>query len=141
MSKLFGVSIDSLLDNKIDIPLLVLHEKIKLKDYGKGLNNQHKNLINKNFDETWKVYVLTCDDKVGSAGSVVDFLTMDISTLVNATFSYKTQYYLAVKGNYRLFVCISKDSFDVKALPSDTNVKKFNLDNKTYKAFSEFKRY
>lgn len=140
MSRLFGISIDTLLDNESDVSLMVLHQEINIKDYGKGITEQHKNLINKNFDDSWKVYVLTFDNKFGSAEDIVDTLTWGFSSITNVISAFKTSHYLAVKENYKLFVSISKKSIDIKSLNSNTNIKKFNLDNKTYFNFGEFKR-
>ena len=140
ISKLFGTSIDSLLDNETDIPLMVLHQEINLKDYGKGINEQHTNLLKKNFDESWKIYILTFDNKTGSAEDIVDLLTWGFSSITNVISAFKTTPYLAVKDNYKLFVTISKNSIDIKSLNSNINIKKFNLDNKTYYNFGELKR-
>lgn len=140
MSRLFGISIDTLLDNESDVPLMVLHQEINIKDYGKRNTEQHKNLINKNFDDSWKVYVLTFDNKFGSAEDIVDTLTWGFSSITNVISAFKTSHYLAVKENYKLFVSISKKSIDIKSLNSNTNIKKFNLENKTYFNFGEFKR-
>lgn len=140
MSKLFAISIDSLLDNESDIPLMLLHQEINIKDYGKGITEQHKNIINKNFDNSWRVYVLTFTNKTGSAEDIVDTLTWGLSSITNVISAFKTSHYLAVKENKKLFVSISKKMIDVKVLNSDTNIKKFNLDNKTYFNVCEFKR-
>lgn len=140
ISKLFGISIDTLLDNKSDIPLMVLHQEINLKDFGKGLTEQHKNLLNKNFDESWKVYVLTFDNKLFSAEDIVDTLTWGFSSITNVISAFKETPYLVVKDDYKLFVTITKNSIDIKRLNTDTNIKKFNLDNKTYYNMAEMKR-
>ena len=140
ISKLFGTSIDCLLDNETEIPLMVLHQEINLKDYGKGINEQHKNLLNKNFDASWKIYILTFDNKTGSVEDIVDTLTFGFSSITNIISAFKTIPYLVVKDDYKLFITISKNSMDIKSLNSNINIKKFNLDNKTYYNLGELKR-
>lgn len=140
MSNLFGISIDALLDHQTEIPLMVLHQEINIKDFGKGITEQHKNIINKNFDSSWKVYVLTFDNKAFSAEDIVDTLTWGFSSITNVISAFKTFHYLAVKDNCKLFVSISKKSIDIKYLNLETNIKKFSLGNKTYFNVAELKR-
>ena len=140
LSKLFGVSIDSLLDNDADMPLVLLHQEINISDFGKGINEQQKNVINKNFDKNWKVYVLTSDLKFLSAEDIIETITYGISELPNVIKAFKEFHYLAVKDNYRLFVTVTKNMIDIKTLPSDTNIKKFELDNRVYSSISELAR-
>lgn len=119
---------------------MILHQEINIKDYGKGITEQHKNLINKNFDNNWKIYVLTFDNTFGTAEDIVDTLTFGLSSITNVISAFKTSHYLAIKENHKLFISISKESIDIKLLDSNTNIKKFNLDNKTYFNLCEFKR-
>lgn len=119
---------------------MVLHQEINIKDFGKGITEQHKNIINKNFDSSWKVYVLTFDNKAFSAEDIVDTLTWGFSSITNVISAFKTFHYLAVKDNCKLFVSISKKSIDIKYLNLETNIKKFSLGNKTYFNVAELKR-
>lgn len=140
ISRLFGTSIDSLLDNETDIPLMILHQEINLKDNGKGINEQYINLLNKNFDESWKIYILTFDNKAFGVEDIVDTLTFGLSSIGNIISAFKSTHYLVVKDNHKLFVTITKNSMDIKSLNSNTNIKKFNLENKTYYNIGELKR-
>lgn len=140
LSKLFGVSIDSLLDNDKDMSFVVLHQEIDIKEYGKGINEQQKNVINKNFDKSWKVYILTSDTKPFSAEDIIETITNGLSEIPNVIKAFKEFHYLAVKDNYRLFVTVNKNMIDIKTLPSNIDIKKFELDNRIYTSISELAR-
>ena len=140
LSKLFGVSIVSLLDNDADMPLAVLHQEINIRDFGKGINEQQKNVINKNFDKNWKVYMLSSDVKPFSVEDIVETLTTGLSELPNVIKAFKEFHYLAVKDNYKLFVTVTKNMIDIKTLPSNIDIKKFELDNRIYTSISELAR-
>ena len=104
---------------------ILLHQEIKLKDFGKSITEQHKNVLNKNFDKNWTIYGLTFDDKLFSVDDIVDTLTLGLSSISNVISAFKVQPYLAVKGNYKLFVTISKNYIDINMLNSNINIKKF----------------
>ena len=140
ISKLFGVSIDTLLDNESDIPLVVLHQDINLKEFGKSRLEQNINVINKYFDNTWEIYGLYYDNKLFSAEQVAKILTFGISELPTLISVAKETQVLAVKDNYKLLVTISKNSIDIKSLNSNINIKKFNVGNKTYHNLGVVKR-
>jgi len=142
LSKLFGTSIDTLLDNKVDIPLMFLHQEINLKDYGKTRGEQYINLLNKNFDESWKIYSLLWDKKTGIVDEVVGVVTNYLSELPEVFGMLKDgqNYFLAVKDNYKLLVDIKNNSLDIKSLNSNINMKKFEFEKKKFSIITEIKR-
>lgn len=142
LSKLFGTSIDTLLDNKVDIPLMFLHQEINLKDYGKTRAEQYLNLLNKNFDESWKIYSLSWDKKTGIVDEVVGVVTNYLSELPEVFSMLKDgqNYFLAVKDNYKLLVDIKNNSLDIKSLNSNINIKKFEFEKKKFFIITEIQR-
>ena len=72
----------------------------------------------------------------------MDFLTFGLSELDEVVEMFKDSqvYYLATKDNYKLFIDIKKNSLDIKSLSSNTDIKKFDLDKKTYYNIGELKR-
>lgn len=141
LSKLTGISIDTLLNNNSNNPIYKLHKEINLKDYGKGITEQHKNLLNKNFDEEWEIYILNVDDKFLSTETFVDFLTNGLSSVTNVIKAFKETNYLAINDNCKLLVTISKTSIDIKNLNSNINIKKFEFENKIYYQFAKMDRF
>lgn len=132
LSKLFEISIDTLLDNESEIPLTILHQEIKRADFGKNILEQNINIINKNYDDSWSIYGLYWNNKLFSAEAVAEALTFSISELPNDINRVNDTYFLALKENYKQIIKISKNSIDIKALKSNINIKKFNIKNRTY---------
>ena len=120
---------------------MFLHQEINLKDYGKTRGEQYLNLLNKNFDESWKIYCLTYqkNDLVEFINNMLTIGPLDLEQMIEVI-KDKQVYYLAVKDNYKLFISINKDTLEIKALNSNTNIKKFDLDKKTYHNVGELKR-
>ena len=58
LSKLFGVTIDYLLDNNIDLPLLVMRKNLDKTKYKSKLTS-YEEILKEYYSETWEVYILT----------------------------------------------------------------------------------
>ena len=135
ISKLFGTSIDNLLDNTTNIPLMILHKEINLKDYGNWKGEQYLNILNETFDKDWKIYILNYRKKINTVGGIIDFLTFRITELEDLS-----PYYLAVKDNIKLLANIKDNVLEIRSLSSDVDIKKFTLEKKIYTNYGELKR-
>ena len=134
ISKLFGISIDSLLDNDSSVPLMVMREDIDIKEFGKWKGEQYFNILNKYFNEEYKIYVLSYDSKVSTPKGLVDLLTWGLSRLEDLS-----PYYLAVKDDNKYLVNIKNDHIEVMVLNQEID-KEFTIEEKIFRVFGEIKR-
>lgn len=134
ISKLFGVSIDALLDNNSNIPLMAMREEFDIKDFGKWKGEQYFNILNKYFDEKFRIYILSYDSKLSTSKGLIDLLTWGLSRLEDLS-----PYYLAVKDDNKYLVNIKNDHIEIMLLNQDFD-KKFTIQEKIFSVGGELKR-
>ena len=111
ISKLFGTSIDTLLDNEADIPLIMMHHEFS--GNRKSRREQFMNFLAKHFDDTWTEYVLFYDNGL--------FKGTDFATL-------------KIKDNEKILITVSRSltSIDVYRLNSNTDIKNIKIGGRKY---------
>lgn len=134
ISKLFGVSIDVLLYNNSSLPLMVMREDFDIKEFGKWKGEQYLNILNKYFDEEYKIYILSHESKLNTSKGLIDLLTWGLSRLEDLS-----PYYLAVKDDNKYLINIKNDYIEIKALNQDIG-KKFIIEEKVFSVRGELKR-
>lgn len=122
LSKLLGITIDSLLDNS-NLPLLDM--KIEL-DRNKYSNKKtlYKDVLNNYFDN-YNIYILSINKKLSKIEAVLNIFTGGDYDLIKGI-SDLSPYYLVIKENSKLLVNIKNNVLEVIELERDTNIKKFN---------------
>ena len=131
LSRIFEISIDYLLDNNNELPLLVMKKKLDKENY-KNKISSYEEVLKEYYPAPWKIYILTREKKMSKLEGIFDFIigagTIDLADALNDM----SPYYLAKKDNIKLLVNIKEWVLEVKELNPDINEKKFIVDNGTY---------
>lgn len=126
LSKVFGITIDYLLDNENTLPALAMRKKLD--------KNQHKNkltmyceVLKEYYPEPYEIYVLSRSKKLNFIENVLDVLIApEIGPVSTAdSLGNLSLYYLVKKDNLKLLVNIKDYVLEVIELSTSTNDKKF----------------
>lgn len=136
LSRIFEISIDYLLDNNNELPLLVMKKKLD-KDNYKNKISSYEEVLKEYYPAPWKIYILTSEKKMSKLEGIFDFIigagTIDVADALNDM----SPYYLAIKDNIKLLVNIKDWVLEVKELNPDINEKKFIVDKNIFRKHNE----
>ena len=136
LSRIFEISIDYLLDNNNELPLLVMKKKLD-KDNYKNKISTYEEVLKEYYPAPWKIYILTREKKMSKLEGIFDFIigagTIDVADALNDM----SPYYLAIKDNIKLLVNIKDWVLEVKELNPDINEKKFIVDKNIFRKHNE----
>lgn len=128
LSKVFGVTVDSLLNDE-ELPLLVMRKELDKDKYGSKLSSYSE--ILKEYFSDYEIYVLTREKKMSVSEFLVDLVVggsspeMIYPIHTADVFSDLSPYYLVKKDNKKFLVNIKKWILEVIELEKDINEKKF----------------
>lgn len=125
LSKVFGITIDYLLDNNNDLPLMIMKKQINKEKY-KNKISSYSEILKENYPSPWEIYVLSKNPKMNKIESILNLLTGGDYYLIKDIKDI-SPYYLVTKNNLKLLVNIKDWTLEVNELPSKTNIKKFAL--------------
>ena len=136
LSRIFEISIDYLLDNNNELPLLVMKKKLD-KDNYKNKISSYEEVLKEYYPAPWKIYIFTREKKMSKLEGIFDFIigagTIDVADALNDM----SPYYLAQKDNIKLLVNIKDWVLEVKELDPDINEKKFIVDKNIFRKHNE----
>lgn len=136
LSRIFEISINYLLDNNNELPLLVMKKKLD-KDNYKNKISSYEEVLKEYYPAPWKIYILTPEKKMSKLEGIFDFIigagTIDVADALNDM----SPYYLAIKDNIKLLVNIKDWVLEVKELNPDINEKKFIVDKNIFRKHNE----
>lgn len=130
LSKIFGVTVDYLLNNDNNLPALSMKKKLDKNKYNNKISS-YKKILNEYFTGSWELYVLTFSYKLGKLEGLLDLFTGGNYNLIKGV-SDLSPYYLAVKDNIKLLINIKEWNLEVIELPSNTNPQKFIYNKKKF---------
>lgn len=128
LSKVFGVTVDSLLNDE-ELPLLVMRKELDKDKYGSKLSSYSE--ILKEYFSDYDIYVLTREKKMSVSEFLVDLVVggsspEKIYPIHTAdVFSDLSPYYLIIRDNKKFLVNIKKWVLEVVELEEGINEKKF----------------
>lgn len=136
LSRIFEISINYLLDNNNELPLLVMKKKLD-KDNYKNKISSYEEVLKEYYPAPWKIYILTREKKMSKLEGIFDFIigagTIDVADALNDM----SPYYLAIKDNIKLLVNIKDWVLEVKEFNPDINEKKFIVDKNIFRKHYE----
>ena len=136
LSRIFEISINYLLDNNNELPLLVMKKKLD-KDNYKNKISSYEEVLKEYYPAPWKIYILTREKKMSKLEGIFDFIigagTIDVADALNDM----SPYYLAIKDNIKLLVNIKYWVLEVIELNPDINEKKFIVDKNIFRKHNE----
>lgn len=124
LSKVFGITIDYLLNNYNELPALSMTKEIDKNKYH-GKLSSYSIILKEYYFEPWEVYSLVRSKKMSKLEATFDFLIGSGTIELADALSDLSPFYLVVKDNLKMLVNIKDWTLRVYELPSDTNIKKF----------------
>lgn len=125
LSKLFGVTIDYLLDKDNNLPALTLRKELD-KDKYKSKLSMYDEVLKEYFDESYEIYNLSRSKKMSVVENLIDtFIVPEIGPVSTAdALSDLSPYYLVKKDNLKFLVNIKNYILEIIELPNNTSDKK-----------------
>lgn len=124
LSKVFGITVDYLLNDDNGLPALSMTKQLD-KDKYDGKISSYSVILKEYYPDPWEVYSLVREKKMSKLEAIFDFIigagTVDLADALNDM----SPFYLVVKDNLKMLVNIKEWTLRVYELPSDTNIKKF----------------
>ena len=126
LSKVFGITVDYLLDDENGLPALSMKKELEKKKYINKLT-MYKEVLDDYYPKPYEVYILVRTKKMNFIERLLDiFIAPEIGPISTADeFGDLSPYYLVKKDNFKLLVNIKKNILEVIELPPSTNDKKF----------------
>ena len=124
LSKVFGITIDYLLNNYNELPALSMTKEIDKNKYH-GKLSSYSIILKEYYSEPWEVYSLVRSKKMSKLEATFDFLIGSGTIELADALSDLSPFYLVVKDNLKMLVNIKDWTLRVYEFPSDTNIKKF----------------
>lgn len=124
LSKVFGITVDYLLDDENKLPLLSMR-KVLDKDKYKNKISSYPNILKEYYAGPYEIYNLVRRKKMTKLEWILDFFAWGIHDDIDGL-SDLSPYYLVKKDNLKFLVNIKNWVLEVVELPSNTNEKKFS---------------
>ena len=125
LSKVFGITIDYLLDKDNNLPALTLRKELD-KDKYKSKLSMYDEVLKEYFDESYEIYNLSRSKKMNIVENLIDtFIVPEIGPVYTAdALSDLSPYYLVKKDDLKFLVNIKNYVLEIIELPNNTSDKK-----------------
>lgn len=125
LSKVFGITIDYLLDKDNNLPALTLRKELD-KDKYKSKLSMYDEVLKEYFDESYEIYNLSRSKKMNIVENLIDtFIVPEIGPVSTAdALSDLSPYYLVKKDDLKFLVNIKNYVLEIIELPNNTSDKK-----------------
>ena len=130
LSKVFGLTVDYLLNVQNNLPALIMKKELD-KDKYKNKLSSYAEILKEYYSEPYEIFILTREKKMNLIEFLIDlFVGGSVSEMIYPietadVLSDLSPYYLVKKDNLKLLVNIKNWVLEVIELPNNTNDKKF----------------
>ena len=133
LSKVFGVSVDYLLNDGDSLPKLSMRKELDKSEYKNKLSSYNE-ILKKYYPEPWEIYILNRSKKFNVIDFLIDtFVSPEIGPVDTADMlNDLSPYYLVKKDDLRFLVNIKKWVLEVVELPTNINDKRFTYENNAF---------
>lgn len=144
LSKVFGVTVDYLLNDENQLPALSMKKVLDKEKYTSKLSS-YGEILKEYFDESYEIYNLIREKKMNAVEFLIDLFVggsapeMIYPIETADVLSDLSPYYLVKKDNLKFLVNIKNWVLEVIELPSDTNEKKFVYGKNKFKNCGKLK--
>lgn len=125
LSRVFGITIDYLLNDDNQLPVLSMKKQLD-KDKYKNKISSYEAILKEYYPAPWEVYILTREKKLSKLEDFFDFIVGSGTVNLADALNDMSPYYLVTKDNLKLLVNIRDWILEVIELPCNTNEKKFS---------------
>lgn len=130
LSKVFGITVDYLLNDENQLPALSMRKVLNKNKY-KNKITSYASILKEYYAEPYEIYNLARSKKMTKLEWILDLFTFGIHDDIDGI-SDLSPYYLVKKDNLKLLVNIKDWALEVIELPSNTNDKKFSYGNNKF---------
>lgn len=130
ISKIFGLTVDYLLNEESMLPALSMRKELDKNKY-KNKISSYPLILKEYYDEPYEIYNLVRRKKMTKLEWILDLFTWGIHDDIDGI-SDLSPYYLVQKDNLNFLVNIKNWVLEVVELPSNTNKRKFTYKNNTF---------
>ena len=130
LSKIFGITIDYLLNDENELPALQLRKELDKDKYENKISS-YSRVLKEYYPEPYEVYNLLRRKKMTKLEWILDFIAWGVHRDLDALGDL-SPYYLVKKDNLKLLVNIKDWVLEVIELPSNTNDKKFSYESNKF---------
>lgn len=133
LSKVFGITIDYLLNDENHLPVLTMKKELDKSKYKNKLSSYNE-ILKEYYPSPWEIYTLSRSKRFKLTDFLIDTLVDPVTSPVDTAdmLSDLSPYYLIKKGNLRLLVNIKNWILTVVELPTNINDKKFIYENNKF---------
>ena len=126
LSRVFGITVDHLLNDDNQLPALSLKKELDKEKYKNKLT-MYDDVLKEYYPEPYEIFILSRNKKLTIPELLLDtFIAPEIGPISTADgLSDLSPYYLVKKDNLKLLVNIKDWTLEVIELPNNTNEKKF----------------
>lgn len=126
LSKVFGITVDYLLNDDNQLPALSLKKELDKEKYKNKLT-MYNEVLKEYYPEPYEIFILSRNKKLTISELLLDtFIAPEIGPVSTADgLSDLSPYYLVKKDNLKLLVNIKNWTLEVIELPNNTNERKF----------------
>ena len=126
LAQTFGITIDYLLSNENELPLLVMRKQLDKDKYENKIKS-YAEVLKEYYPEPWEIYSLVRNKKMTKLEWIFDFFvgagTVELADSLNDS----SPSYLVKKDNLKMLVNIKDWILEVQELPNNVNEKKFQV--------------
>ncbi len=126
LAQTFGITIDYLLSNDNELPLLVMRKQLDKNKYENKIKS-YSEVLKEYYPEPWEVYSLIREKKLSKLEWIFDFFIGAGTVELADSLSDLSPYYLVKKDNLKMIVNIKEWTLEVRELPSNTDEQKFTI--------------
>ena len=131
LSKVFGITVDYLLNDENQLPALSMKKELD-KDKYKNKVSSYTEILQEYYADPWEIYNLSASKKMGKLEFALDLISGGDYGLITDTVTGLSPYYLVKKDGLKLLVNIKDWILEVIELPSNTSDKKFIYGEKKF---------
>lgn len=133
LSKIFGITVDYLLKDENELPVLSMRKELDKSKYKNKLSSYNE-ILKEYYAEPWEIYNLSRFKKFKLTDFLIDtFVSPEIRPVDTADMlNDLSPYYLVKKDDLKLLVNIKDWILKVVELPSDINEKRFFYENNEF---------
>lgn len=126
LSKVFGITVDYLLNDDNQLPALSLKKELDKEKYKNKLT-MYNEVLKEYYPEPYEIFILSRNKKLTISELLLDtFIAPEIGPVSTADgLSDLSPYYLVKKDNLKLLVNVKNWTLEVIELPNNTNERKF----------------
>lgn len=137
LSKVFGITIDYLLNNDNSLPSLSMKIELDIEKY-EMTQNGYKKILKDFYAEPWEVFELLRKENNNKITQIFSDWVIGAGVIETAdTLNDLTPYYLAKKDGLKLLLNISNYMLQVIELPTNIDDKKFIFEKNKFKVFKK----